>query len=210
MNDLLIKTITDEVLKQINDIKIPKSVKVGISARHVHLSNDDLQILFGKNYSLTEKKKLMGDQFAAQEFVSIIGKNLRSLEKVRILGPTRKETQVEISSTDSRFLGVNAPIRLSGDIKNSESITIVGPKGAIKINEGCIVSKRHIHMHPDDANKYKLSEGVVSVRVLGERGGILENVDVRIREDFHLEMHIDTDEANALGIKNGESVEILL
>lgn len=210
MNDLLIKTITNEVLKQINDIKTPKSVKVGISARHVHLSNDDLQILFGKNYSLTEKKKLMGNQFAAQEFVSIIGKNLRSLEKVRILGPTRKETQVEISSTDSRILGVNAPIRLSGDIKNSESITIVGPKGAIKINEGCIVSKRHIHMHPDDANKYKLSEGVVSVRVLGERGGILENVDVRIREDFHLEMHIDTDEANALGIKNGESVEILL
>ncbi|WP_368263514.1 PduL/EutD family phosphate acyltransferase, partial [Clostridium disporicum] len=129
--------------------------------------------------------------------------------KVRILGPVRKETQVEISATDAITLGVKAPVRLSGDTKSSASITIVGPKGTVRIDEGCIIAKRHIHMHPEDSKRLGIGEGVVSVRIKGDRAGILENVDVRVREDFHFEMHIDTDEANALGIKNGSFVEII-
>lgn len=215
MYEKLVEQITEEVINvlgksniNVKDIKC-KKVKVGVSARHVHLSKEHLEILFGKGYELTKRKMLMGEQFAACETVTLVGEKLRSIEKVRILGPIRCETQVELSKTDSIFLGTDAPVRLSGDIKNSGEIVVVGPKGAIKISEGCIVSKRHIHMNPDDAKRFNMKEGTVSIKFQGERAGILENVDVRIRDDFHLEMHIDTDEGNALGIKNGDYVEIL-
>ncbi len=215
MYEKLVDQITKEVINVIgkSDVKVKsienKNVKIGISARHVHLSKKHLEILFGAGYELTKRKMLMGNQFAANETVTLVGKKLRSIEKVRILGPTRGETQVELSKTDAIFLGSDAPVRLSGDIKGSGEIVIVGPKGTIKINEGCIISKRHIHMNKNDAKKFNMTEGTVSVKVKGERAGILENVDVRIREDFHLEMHIDTDEGNALGIKNGDYVEII-
>ena len=211
MNQELIQIITEKVIEVLsNDIfPVERKVKVGVSARHVHLSKEHLEILFGKGYELKIKKYLMGDQFAAEEVVTIIGDKLRPIEKVRILGPVRNTTQVEISATDAVTLGVKAPVRLSGDTKESAPITIVGPKGAVTIKEGCIVAKRHIHMHPNDCKKLGIGEGVVSIRVINDRGGILENVDVRVREDFHFEMHIDTDEANALGIKNGSFVEII-
>lgn len=215
MYEKLVNKITEEVLGILNNSEINikpiecKNVKVGISARHVHLSKEHLEILFGKGYELTKSKILMGEQYAASETVTLVGKKLRSIEKVRILGPIRDKTQVELSKTDSIFLGANAPVRLSGDIKDSGEIVIVGPKGTIKIEEGCIISKRHIHMNPIDAERYNMKEGTVSIKVKGERAGILENVDVRIRNDFHLEMHIDTDEGNALGIKNGDYVEII-
>ena len=215
MYEKLVDQITKEVINVIgkSDIKVKsienKNVKIGISARHVHLSKKHLEILFGAGYELTKRKMLMGNQFAANETVTLVGKKLRSIENVRILGPTRGETQVELSKTDAIFLGSDAPVRLSGDIKGSGEIVIVGPKGTIKINEGCIISKSHIHMNKNDAKKFNMTEGTVSVKVKGERAGILENVDVRIREDFHLEMHIDTDEGNALGIKNGDYVEII-
>lgn len=216
MNENLIKVITEQVLKelQVKDISSigsqhSKEVKVGVSARHVHLSNEDLEILFGNGYELKVKKYLMGDQFAAEETLTIIGDKLKALEKVRILGPTRKETQVELSSTDAISLGIKAPLRLSGDIKDSASITLVGPKGVVKKDYGCIVAKRHIHMHPTDSQRLGIGEGIVAVRINGERAGILENVDVRVRDDYHFEMHIDTDEANALGIRNGSFVEIV-
>lgn len=216
MNENLIKVITEQVLKelQVKDISSigsqhSKEVKVGVSARHVHLSNEDLEILFGNGYELKVKKYLMGDQFAAEETLTILGDKLKALEKVRILGPTRKETQVELSSTDAISLGIKAPLRLSGDIKDSASITLVGPKGVVKKDYGCIVAKRHIHMHPTDSQRLGIGEGIVAVRINGERAGILENVDVRVRDDYHFEMHIDTDEANALGIRNGSFVEIV-
>ncbi|WP_459836562.1 phosphate propanoyltransferase [Clostridium carnis] len=186
-----------------------KRVKVGVSARHVHLSKEDLDKLFGENYKLNVKKSLMGDQFAAEETVTIIGDKLKAIENVRILGPTRSKTQVEISLTDSIYLGVTAPIRLSGDIEKTAEITIVGPKGVVRKSEGCIVAKRHIHMSTLDSKKLGIKEGVISVKFNGERDGILNNIDVRISDEYHLELHIDTDEANALGIKNGEYVEIL-
>lgn len=211
MEEALIEILTKEIMKELRDIKTvqKREVKVGVSARHVHLSREHLDILFGQGYSLTIKKFLMGDQFASEETVTIIGPKLKAIEKVRILGPIRSETQVEISATDAISLGVKAPVRLSGSIKDSASITIVGPKGTVKIEEGCIIAKRHIHMHPSDSKRLGIEEGIVSVRVGGDRAGTLENVDVRIREDYHFEMHIDTDEANAIGIKNGQVVEIL-
>lgn len=211
MNETLVQLITEKVLQELNNEKLSskKEVKVGVSARHIHLSKEHLETLFGKGYNLNVKKYLMADQFASEELVTIVGPKLRSIEKVRILGPVRKETQVEISATDAITLGVKAPVRLSGDTKGSAPITIVGPKGTVRIEEGCIIAKRHIHMHPDDSKRLGIGEGVVSVRINGDRAGILENVDVRVREDFHFEMHLDTDEANALGIKNGSFVEII-
>lgn len=210
MQEGLVDLITTEILKELKIKTIEdKKVKVGVSARHVHLSKEDLEILFGIGYTLSVKKYLMGDQFAAEETVTILGPKLKSMEKVRILGPTRGDTQVEISATDAVSLGIKAPIRLSGDIKASASIVIVGPKGVVNKEVGCIIAKRHIHMTSRDSKKLGIGEGIVSVRVLGERAGILENVDVRIRDDYHLEMHIDTDEANALGVKNGNYLEII-
>lgn len=215
MDTRLLEVITEKVIKEIKDVKTKnislknREVKVGVSNRHIHLSKEHLEILFGYGYELKVKKYLMGDQFAAEEVVTIVGKKLRAIEKVRILGPIRGATQVEISATDSITLGLKAPVRLSGDIKNSESISIVGPKGVVKINEGCIIAKRHIHMNQEDASKMGVKEGISSISFKGERAGILNNVEVRIREDYHLEMHIDTDEANALNIKNGDFVEII-
>ncbi|MDI3312613.1 MAG: phosphate propanoyltransferase [Thermoanaerobacterium sp.] len=209
MNDKLIeiisKTIAD-TLSERNSLKIP----VGVSARHVHLTKEHLEILFGKDYVLKKKKELMGGQFAAEECVTIIGFKLNAIEKVRVLGPLRDKTQVEISKTDAISLGLNPPIRESGDIKGSSPITIVGPKGSISLKEGCIIAKRHVHMSPEDSKKFKvLDNEIISVKVNGQRGGILENVQVRVDEKYTLEMHIDTDEANCMGLKSGDFVEIV-
>lgn len=209
MNDKLIeiisKTIAD-TLSERNSLKIP----VGVSARHVHLTKEHLEILFGKNYVLKKKKELMGGQFAAEECVTIIGFKLNAIEKVRVLGPLRDKTQVEISKTDAISLGLNPPIRESGDIKGSSPITIVGPKGSISLKEGCIIAKRHVHMSPEDSKRFKvLDNEIISVKVNGQRGGILENVQVRVDVKYTLEMHIDTDEANCMGLKSGDFVEIV-
>ena len=126
-------------------------VPVGVSARHVHLTQEHVEALFGKGYQLTKKKDLMGGQFASNEQVTIVGLKLRAIENVRILGPVRSKTQVEISATDARTLGIKAPIRQSGDLKGSAPIAIVGPKGALYLQEGAIVAMRHIHMTPADA-----------------------------------------------------------
>jgi putative phosphotransacetylase len=127
-----------------NGFEIP----VGVSNRHIHLSQQDVETLFGKGHQLTKKKELMGGQFACEECCTIVGLKLRAIENVRVLGPARKATQVEISSTDARKLGISVPVRESGDIKESAPIAIVGPKGAVYCKEGCIVAARHIHMSP--------------------------------------------------------------
>ena len=141
-------------------------VPVGVSNRHIHLSQEHVEALFGPGYQLTKKKELMGGQFASNECCTIVGLKLRDIENVRVLGPARKSTQVEISSTDARKLGINVPVRESGDIKGSAPIAIVGPKGAVYCKEGCIVAARHIHMSPADANACGVSDGdYVSVKV---------------------------------------------
>lgn len=185
-------------------------VPVGVSARHIHLTQADVETLFGDGYHLTKKKELMGGQFAANECCTIVGLKLRAIENVRVLGPVRGATQVEISNTDARKLGINVPVRESGDIKNSAPIAIVGPKGAVYCKEGCIVAARHIHMSPKDAAACGLKDGdYVSVRMENERKTTFDRVKIRVDESFTLEMHIDTDEANASDIKCGDKVTIV-
>lgn len=185
-------------------------VPVGVSNRHIHLSQQDVETLFGKGHQLTKKKELMGGQFACEECCTIVGLKLRAIENVRVLGPARKATQVEISSTDARKLGINVPVRESGDTVGSAPIAIVGPKGAVYCKEGCIVAARHIHMSPSDAKECGVVDGqYVSVSVDNERGTTFDKVKIRVDDSFTLEMHIDTDEANASEIKQGDKVVIV-
>ena len=185
-------------------------VPVGVSARHIHLTQEHVEALFGPGYQLTKKKTLMGGQFASNETVTIVGLKLRAIENVRILGPVRKASQVEISATDAIKLGVKAPVRESGKIAGSAPIAIVGPKGAIYLNEGCIIAMRHIHMSPADAVAAGVHDGdIVSVKADNERGTTFNQVKIRVDESFTLEMHIDTDEANAAKIATGQTVTII-
>ena len=210
-----VESITRMVMEAINQAQSqpqPKGflVPVGVSARHVHLTQEHVEVLFGKGYQLTKKKDLMGGQFASNEQVTIVGLKLRAIENVRILGPVRKQTQVEISATDARTLGIKAPIRESGNVAGSAQIALVGPKGALYLKEGCIIAMRHIHMSPKDAEAAGLKNGdVVSVKADNERGTIFNHVVIRVNPSFTLEMHIDTDEANAADIKQGDTVTIM-
>ena len=151
----------------------------------------------------------MGGQYASNELVTLVGTKLRAIEDVRILGPCRKASQVEVSKTDCIKLGVKAPTRESGKIAGSAPIAIVGPKGVVYLEEGCIVAKRHIHMSTADAERFGVTNGQsVKVRFDNERGGVMEDVIIRVDPTFTLEMHIDTDEANGLGI--GKDMGILI
>lgn len=185
-------------------------VPIGVSARHIHLTQEHVEALFGEGYQLTKKKELMGGQFASNEQVTIVGLKLRAIENVRILGPVRSRSQVEISATDAIKLGVKAPIRESGNTKGSAPIAIVGPKGVIYLEEGCIIAKRHIHMAPKDAMAAGVTDGqTVSVKADNERGTVFNHVQIRVDDSFTLEMHIDTDEANAAKIATGQTVTIM-
>ena len=208
-----IEEITRMVLQTIDSAKEQESkmtVPVGVSARHIHLTQEDVEKLFGEGYTLTKKKELMGGQFAANEQCTIVGLKLRAIENVRILGPVRKKSQVEISATDARTLGVNAPLRESGDVAGSAPNALVGPKGAVYLKEGCIVAARHIHMTPAQASGAGLKDGdYVSVKMGNERGSVMDHVKIRVDESFSLEMHIDTDEANACQVKQGDMAMII-
>ena len=206
----LIARMVMEAMNQKQDTGKGYMVPVGVSARHVHLTQEHVEVLFGEGYHLTKKKELMGGQFASNELVTIVGLKLRAIENVRILGPVRSKSQVEISSTDAIKLGVKAPIRESGNVAGSAPIALVGPKGALYLKEGCIVVKRHIHMSPKDAMAAGAHDGdIVSVKADNERGTVFNNVQVRVDESFTLEMHIDTDEANAAKIATGDTVRII-
>lgn len=185
-------------------------VPVGVSARHVHLTQEHVEVLFGEGYHLTKKKELMGGQFASNEMVTLVGIKLRAIENVRVLGPVRKASQVEISATDAIKLGIKAPVRESGNVAGSAPIAVVGPKGALYLKEGCIIAMRHIHMSPADAQAAGVHDGdIVSVKADNERGTVFNQVKIRVHESFTLEMHIDTDEANASKIATGDTVTII-
>jgi len=213
MDKQSVETITKMILETLEQKESAGKgflVPVGVSARHIHLTQEHVEELFGKGYQLTIKKELMGGQFASDEFVTIVGLKLRAIENVRILGPVRKNSQVEVSATDAIKLGVKIPIRESGDIKDSAPIAIVGPKGAIYLKEGCIIAQRHIHMSPKDAQAAGVSDSqIVSVKADNERGTVFNHVKIRVDESFTLEMHIDTDEANAAKISTGQTVSII-
>ena len=183
---------------------------VEISARHIHVTKEQVAILFGEGHALTPKKALsQPGQFACEEKLTIVGP--RGELKASILGPERKEAQVELSLTDARTLGVEAKIRESGDIEGTAGIKLVGPCGEIELEKGVIAAKRHIHMTPADAANYGVSNGeIVNVKVETEgRSLIFGDTVVRVRDDFALAMHIDTDEGNAAGIKGSAMGEIV-
>ena len=177
-----------------------KTVLVETSARHVHVRKETLETLFGAGYQLTKKKDLsQPGQFACEERVQVIGPK-GSFPAVSILGPERPENQVEISASDARSIGVAAPVRESGDIAGSGACKLVGPKGEVELSEGVIVAKRHIHMTPEDAEKYGVQDKqVVSVEIKSaERSLVFGDTVVRVSPKYALAMHIDTDESNAV------------
>lgn len=187
-------------------------IKVGVSQRHIHLSREDLDTLFGKGYELTKFKTLMGREYASNEFVTLVGPSLKSIEKVRVLGPVRKNTQVEISRTDTFVLKVSPPVRPSGEIEGSEKLVVVGPKGSVYLKQGVIIANRHIHLTPEYAEKHGIKDNdYVDVMIEGDNLKTTKfyGVQVRVRDDFNVEMHIDTDDANSAGLKNGNKVRII-
>ena len=213
MEQQTVEMITKMVIQTLNRMEEKKNgfqVPVGVSARHIHLTKEHVEALFGEGYELTKRKELMGGQFAANETVTVVGLKLRAIENVRVLGPVRKASQLEISATDAIKLGVAVPVRESGDIAGSAPIAVVGPKGVIYLKEGCIIAMRHIHMSPADVAACGHKDGdMVSVKAENERGTVFNHVKIRVDESFTLEMHIDTDEANACKIKTGDLVTIL-
>jgi putative phosphotransacetylase len=170
-----------------------------------------METLFGVGYELTPLKDLsQPGQYACKETLTLIGPAMRPIENVRVLGPLRKNSQVEISVTDSYVLKVKPPVRESGNIVGSAPITIIGPKGVVRLNEGCIVANRHIHMSPDDAVQFGVKDcDTVTVDVEGTRRTRWYDVQVRVHKDFRLEMHVDTDDANSAGIGNGFKVKVV-
>ena len=187
-----------------------KNVLVEVSARHIHVTQEVLEVLFGAGYQLTPKKELsQPGQYVCEEKVEVVGP--RSSLKMSILGPTRKETQVEVSFTDARTLGVKCELRESGNIANTVGIKLVGPKGECEISEGVIVAKRHIHMTEEDAKEFNVTNGeIVSVKILTEgRSVTMHDTVIRVRNDFKLAMHIDTDEANAAMISTTAQGQII-
>lgn len=215
------KTISEIVSKVVASVnagttapasQLDGDIPVGVSNRHIHLTREHLDILFGAGYELTPLKDLsQPGQYACKEQLTLIGPSLRAIEGVRVLGPLRKASQVEISRTDSYTLKVKPPVRESGDIAGSSPITIVGPKGIVQLKEGCILANRHIHMSPADGVKYGVSDGdYVAVQTVGDgKRTTLYDVQIRVSDKFILEMHLDTDDANACGIGNGAKVKLI-
>ena len=215
MNASTIEAIVKKIVSEMDapvaaadDLTIP----VGISNRHIHLSREDLDTLFGAGYELTPIKDLsQPGQYACKELLTIIGPSMRPIENVRVLGPIRKESQVEISVTDSFVLKVKPPVRESGSLAGSAPITIIGPKGIVTLKQGCIIANRHIHMSPADGARFGVKDGdYITVDAFsGTKRTRWFDVQVRVSDKFCLEMHVDTDDANAVGFKNGSTVTMV-
>lgn len=206
----LIQKITEMVLEHWNRLSTdPYQVPVGISARHVHLSRDHVETLFGAGYRLTPEKLLsQPGQYACKEQVEVCGPK-GTIKKVRILGPERKQSQVEMAFSDCRNLGINPSVRISGDLKETPGILLKGPVGEVSLKEGVIIADRHIHMTQEDAIWFGVSDGErVNVTVPGEKGGVLGGVLIRITRESRLDFHVDTDDANAFLLRQGQWVTI--
>lgn len=181
-------------------------VKVGVSQRHIHLTADDYNALFDQPLTIKHNLNQPG-QFAANETV-ILESHEKQIENVRVIGPERDYTQVEISRTDAYKLKLNPPVRGSGDLTNAEEITIIGPKGKIQ-RKAVIIADRHIHITKEEREKYGLAKDTYTVRVNGEKGGILENIQIKEAPNSYFELHLDTDDANSMNIKQNDEVELI-
>jgi len=204
------------VVEEVVNSLLPKSegdfsIPVGVSARHMHITQQHLEQLFGAGKQLTKLKDLyQPGEFAASETVTVIGPKRRLFEQVRILGPTRAFTQVELSYSDGVYLGLDLPYRLSGNIEGSSPLILIGPKGVLHLPEGAIRAARHIHISPADARNLGVRNGqIVSVETSGPMSIVFNNVIIRQQENLKLEMHVDTDEANAAGLRCGDSVTLV-
>lgn len=206
----LVQLVTQAVAEELKKKHAGRKVPAGIAARHIHLCGEDIRRLFGPGYQLTPKKALtQPGQFACEECLDVIGPK-GELKRVRVLGPERGSTQVELSQTDCRTIGVKAPVRSSGDLDGTPGVTLRGPKGEYAIPSGVIVADRHLHMSPLEAAAFGLSDGDrVSVRVDGPKPGILGNVLVRSGKGHALDFHIDTDDGNAFLLSQGQLVTVL-
>jgi putative phosphotransacetylase len=206
----LAKKITAEIVSRMERSKT--QIPVGISNRHFHLCQADWDVLFGKNTQPRKFRDVKQPGFwAAHEVVSIEGPKGR-IDNIRLVAPHRAKTQIEISKTDAQIIGLKPPIRDSGDLAGSTGVRVVGPKGTVEIKEGLIIARRHIHFHPLEATAMGVKDGEI-VRVRAGIGGIrelvFEQVLVRVSDKFSLELHVDTDEANAAWLKNGDNVHIV-
>lgn len=183
---------------------------VNVSARHVHLNQETLEILFGSDSTLTKYKTLYNGEFASDQQVNIVGSRNRMITGVRILGPIRSYNQVELSYSDGIFLGLHLPLKISGDHSDTQGCTIVGPKGSIQLRSGVIRAQRHVHMSKEDMKRYDVQDGdMVKLVVGGECGVTFDNVVVRYGEGMKLEVHIDTDEGNACNLQHAERLELI-
>ncbi len=197
---------------------MPLIIPVGVSNRHFHIAAADLEKLFGGGHTLTKLKEVsQKGQYATRETLAVIGPKGR-IENIRIVGPPRGQTQLELSRTDAVVLGLDPPVRYSGDLQGSPGARLAGPKGEVILNEGIIIPQRHIHMSPEDAKKFGVKDrDRVIVAPLPQtppagseaRTVIFDNVLIRVHETFVLDFHLDTDEANASGLKNGDQVRLL-
>lgn len=188
-----------------------KKIPVGISGRHLHLTQEHLETLFGQGYQLTVMKELsQPGQYAAEEKVDVVSPEGKLLAGVRILGPVRPASQVEISKSDAIRFKFVAPVRSSGDVKGSGAATLIGPKGQVYINEGVIIADRHIHFSPEEGKEFGVTDRqIVSIKVGGIKAGILDNVLCRVHPQFRLDCHLDTDDGAAFMLSTGDTVELV-
>jgi len=183
---------------------------IALSNKHVHLSQADIDVLFGEGYELTPIKDLsQPGQYACDEKVDLVGPK-RTIKGVRVLGPARKESQIEVSLSDGFTLGTDVPIKESGKLEGTPGVKLVGPKGEVELSKGLIAAGRHIHMHTDDAKEFGVEDKqIVDIQTAGERALIFKNVLIRVSPSYALEMHVDVEEGNAAGVKNCDLVELI-
>jgi putative phosphotransacetylase len=218
MDDLDIGKLSDEIARRVKtrltetDLGGRMIVPIGVSARHMHLTREVLEGLYGRGHQLRVYRNLSQvGEFAAEETVTLVGPKGRALEGVRLLGPLREFTQIELARSDGLRLGVDLPVRKTGDLQGSPGLTAVGPSGTVVLKQGAIRTTRHIHMSADDAARFGLRDGqVVRARVGGVRAVTLENVIIRVGDGFVLDFHVDTDDANASGADTGSFAEVIV
>ena len=207
--ETLVKLITKLVVEELYGMST--QIPIGVSNKHIHLSRKDMDALFGEGSELTPIKDLVQPgQYACAETLAVRGPK-GEFVRVRVLGPLRNESQVELSKTDARPIGINAPIRESGVLDGTPGVELIGPKGSVMLEQGAIVALRHIHMTPEIAKQWGVKDkDIVDVKVNGgERAGVLGNVLIRVSDKYALEMHVDTDEANACCLDNNDTVSII-